>query len=130
MIVFGIKEEDEEGMIGDTEQRVVDRYNIEEILKDMNQSQLINKIVSLQRIGGKTDEKIRPIRVEFQSAMDRETACRNAYQLKNSDRFRYTASIRRDKIREDRELERAQYLENKRRKNTINELGQPGSQIM
>ena len=81
------------------------------------------------REGRKSEGKIRPIRVEFQSATDRETACRNVYQLKDSDRFRYTASISRDKIREDREQERAKYHEMKRRNNTINGPGQPGNQV-
>ena len=120
MIVFGIREEDEEEMI--IQQRVIDENTIKEILEDINQSELKQKLVNIQRLGWKTIGKIRPMRVEFQSATDRETACRNAHHLKDSDRYSKTASISRDKIREDRERDRAQYLENKRIKNTNNGL--------
>ena len=49
---------------------------------------------------------------------------RNAHHLKHSNRFRYNTSISRDKIREDRELERAQYHANKLRRSTINGVEQ------
>ena len=122
MIVFGLEEVEEDNTysIGPMEQKVIDRYTLGEILKDMNQSQLIYRVAAIQRLGGKAVGKIRPLRVEFHSALDRETACRNAHHLKNSDRFRHTASISRDKIREDRELDRAKYQEEKRRKNESN----------
>ena len=94
MIIFGISEEEEEGMIYN--QRLIDENTIGQILEDINQSQLKHKIVNLQRLGEKTAAKKRPIRVEFMSAIDRETACRNAHHLKHSDRFRYNTSISRD----------------------------------
>ena len=116
MIVFGIEEEREDNQygIGEMEQKVIDRYTIGEILEDMNQKQLIRQVISTQRIGGKTEGKTRPIRVEFKSVMDRETACRSARNLKYSDKFRNIASISRDRIREDRDRARVQYLANKR----------------
>ena len=116
MIVFGIEEEREDNQhgIGEMEQKVIDKYTIGEILEDMNQKQLIRQVISTQRIGGKTEGKTRPIRVEFKSVMDRETACRSARNLKYSDKFRNIASISRDRIREDRDRARVQYLANKR----------------
>ena len=111
MIVFGIKEEDFdfEGA-NEMDQKTVDRYTIGLILEDMKQKDLINRVVSYQRLGSKTEGRIRPIRVEFDSVMSRDTACRNARELRNSERFKNVASIARDKTREDRERDRAAYL--------------------
>ena len=131
IIVFGIEEEMEDNQhgIGEMEQKVIDKYTIGEILEDMNQRQLLRQVIGTQRIGEKTEGKKRPIRVEFKSVMDRETACRNARNLKYSDKFRNIASISRDRIREDRERARDQYLANKRNRIANNGLGQSGNRI-
>ena len=76
----------------------------------MKQKDLINRVVSYQRLGSKTEGRIRPITVEFDSVMSRDTAFRNARELRNSKRFKKVASIARDKTREDRERDRAEYL--------------------
>ena len=102
MIVFGIVEEEFEG-VNDMDQKCVDRHTIGEILEDMKQKDLIKRVVTTQRLGSKSEGRIRPIRVEFDSVMSRETACRNARELKNSIRYKNIASIARDKTREDRE---------------------------
>ena len=66
--------------------------------------------MSTERLVVKSDGRIRPIRVEFDSVMARETACRNARELRDSVPYRNKISISRDKIREDRERDRAKYL--------------------
>ena len=126
MIVFGIKEEDFdfEGA-NEMDQKTVDRYTIGLILEDMKQKDLINRVVSYQRLGSKTEGRIRPIRVEFDSVMSRDTACRNARELRNSERFKNVASIARDKTREDRERDRAAYLAYKRQR-TLSGAGTVG----
>ena len=130
MIVFGLYEEEEGNQhgIGDIEQKVIDKYEVYEILDHMNQSQLKHKVVGIQRLGGKAEGKIRPIRVEFYSAYDRETACKSAHHLKNSNKFKNTVGISRDKIREDRERERSKYLEKRRRNNEINATASASAQ--
>ena len=105
------------------EQRIIDRQEINNIFEDMKQNELKNKVIGMQRLGNKVEGRKRPIRVEFQTAWDRETACRNARELKNSIRFKNIASICRDKIKIDRERDRAQYLERKRTQNTTNDTG-------
>ena len=109
MIVFGVKEEEYEG-IEEMEQKVVDRYTVNTILEDMKQKNLSSRVVSTQRLGSKNEGRIRPIRVEFDSVMSRETACRNARELIHSERYRNMVSISRDKTREDRERDRVKYL--------------------
>ena len=125
MIVFGIKEEDFEGA-NEMDQKTVDRYTIGQILEDMKQKDLINRVVSYQRLGSKTDGCIRPIRVEFDSVMSRDTACRNARELRNSERYKNVASIARDKTREDRERDRAAYLASKHQR-TLSGSGSVGA---
>ena len=122
MIVFGIVEEEFEG-VNDMDQKCVDRHTIGEILEDMKQKDLIMRVITTQRLGSKSEGRIRPIRVEFDSAMSRETACRNARELKNSIRYKNVASIARDKTREDRERDKIIYLANKHQRS----LSGPGS---
>ena len=122
MIVFGIMEEEFEG-VSDMDQKCVDRHTIGEILEDMKQKDLIKRVVTTQRLGSKSDGRIRPIRVEFDSVMSRDTACRNARELKNSTRYKNVASIARDKTREDREKDKAIYLANKHQRS----LTDPGA---
>ena len=122
MIVFGIVEEEFEGVC-DMDQKCVDQHTIGEILEDMKQKDLIKRVVTTQRLGSKSDGRIRPIRVEFDSVMSRDTACRNARELKNSTRYKNVASIARDKTREDREKDKAIYLANKHQRS----LTGPGS---
>ena len=59
------------------------------------------------------------LRVEFRTVNDREDACRNAFRLKDSFRFRHMISLSRDKIREDRERDRAIYLAKKLARQTV-----------
>ena len=105
------------------DQKCVDRQTIGEILEDMKQKDLIRRVVTTQRLGSKSEGRIRPIRVEFDSVMSRDTACRNARELKNSIRYKNIASIARDKTREDRERDRMIYLANKHQRS----LSGPGS---
>ena len=122
MIVFGADEEeiDEELNIGELEISIIDRLTVDEILKDMKVEYLNSRIANTQRLGARAEGRKRPIRVQFHTVQDRENACRNAYNLKDSHRFKHEISITRDKIREDRERDRDIYLAKKlARQNTI-----------
>ena len=76
----------------------------------------MKRVITTQRLGSKSEGRIRPIRVEFDSVMSRETACRNARELRHSERYRNMVYISRDKTREDRERDRVKYLAYKQQK--------------
>ena len=121
MIVFGADEEeiDEELNIGELEISIIDRLTVDEILKDMKVEYLNSRIANTQRLGARAEGRKRPIRVQFHTVQDRENACRNAYNLKDSHRFKHEISITRDKIREDRERDRDIYLAKKLARQTV-----------
>ena len=54
MIVFYIMEEEFE-VVNDMDQKTVDRYMIGQNLEDIKQRNLINRVVSTQRLGSKSE---------------------------------------------------------------------------
>ena len=100
MIVFGLEEEDHEA-IGPGEQQTIDEYNVRDILDEMKQKDLKREVLATERLGVKINGRIRPVRVEFRNAITRETACRNARELKHSIPYRNVISISRDKPGKD-----------------------------
>ena len=105
-------------MTGSTsEQWTADLYTTQCVMKEMELEYLENKIENVVRLGRDNSGNImRPLKVSFKSNIDRETAVRNAYKLKNSEEFR-NIGVSRDYIMQDRIEARENYLRNKQQNN-------------
>ena len=105
-------------MTGSTsEQWTADLYTTQCVMKEMELDYLENKIENVVRLGrDNSGNNMRPLKVSFKSNIDRETAVRNAYKLKNSDEFR-NIGVSRDYIMQDRIEARENYIRNKQQNN-------------
>ncbi|CAL4249580.1 unnamed protein product, partial [Meganyctiphanes norvegica] len=115
MIVFGLDEFEE---LKTDESPTWDLYRAEQILKEMDQEYLCEKIACVIRLGNKEGAKIRPLRVIFKSYMDRESAVINGYKLRNSENYS-NVYVSRDLIMEDRIRSRENYLKKRQARATI-----------
>ena len=86
-------------------------------MKEMELDYLENNIETVVRLGrDNSGNTMRPLKVSFKSNIDRETAVRNAYKLKNSEEFR-NIGVSRDYIMQDRIEARENYIRNKQQNN-------------
>ena len=121
MIIFRLGECEDNS----NDQDIIDRADVGNILMEIEQGDLVNKIKDIVRLGKKDGGKIRPLKVVFLSSTDIETVITNAYKLKGN--VHYRVSLCRDLIREDREMEKAIYLRKKQeRQNREEEIANRG----
>ena len=116
--MFRIEEESEDR----EQQRDIDRFHIQKILSDLNLEHLQHDYVHCTRLGRKEVTKIRPIRFQFRNNWVRERIVNKAWMLKFSlvycgAKFPQGVSLARDLTKDDREKEKARYL-NKRQQNS------------
>ena len=109
---------EETAEVGDYEQKCIDNYEIRTILTfiedpDMN---LASKIVEITRIGRKENDKIRPVKIRFESAYYRDAAVFNGFRLKYMNNPLEKAKICKDLIRDDREKSKTEYEKRKQEK--------------
>ena len=120
IIAFKIKEAYDDGRQYD-----VDKLHVRQILSDLNLEHLgiyENEAFEVNRVGKKDPSKIRPLRIKFDNNMTRETVIKNAWLLKFSIRYSnpdYPEGIflSRDLTKEDRAIERTQYILRKQQRN-------------
>ena len=96
-----------------SEQWTADLYMTECVLKEMDPDYLENRIENVVRLGrDNSGNNMRPLKVSFRTNIDRETAVRNAYKLRNSEEFS-NIGVSRDYIMQDRIEARENYIRNK-----------------
>ena len=113
IIAFKIKE-----IFDDDRQHDVDKIHVRQILSDLNLEHLEiydNGAFEVKRVGRYDPSKTRPMRIRFKNNMTRETVIKNAWMLKFSIRYsdpEYPEGIflSRDLTKEDRAIERTQYI--------------------
>ena len=93
-----------------SEQWNADFYMTQIMLKEMDLDYLENRIDNVERLGkDSSGNSMRPLRVAFKTNMDRETAVRNGFKLKDSSEFE-NVGVSRDLIMHDRIEARENYI--------------------
>ena len=110
MIIFNLSETDDEWVDG-LSQKYIDEQEIGTILdhNDDEDLDLKSKVVEITRLGRKSDGKIRPVRVRFESVFYRDAAVMNGFKLKYREDYFNKVKMCKDLIREDRDKAKAEY---------------------
>ena len=121
LIIFNLSETEDE-RVNLMSQRYIDEQEIGTILEDIGDDDmgsnmnLMSKVVEITRLGRKSEGKIRPVRVRFESVYYRDAAVMNGFRLKYRDDYFNKVKMCKDLIREDREKAKAEYERKKQLK--------------
>ena len=103
-------------------QKYIDEQEVGTILEHIGDDDrgvsmnLMSKVVEITRLGRKSDGKIRPVRVKFESEYYRDVAVMNGFRLKYREDYFNKVKMCKDLIREDREKAKAEYERKKQLK--------------
>ena len=121
LIIFNLSETDDEWVDG-LSQKYIDEQEVGTILEEIGDDDrgksmnLMSKVVEITRLGRKSDGKIRPVRVKFESEYYRDVAVMNGFRLKYREDYFNKVKMCKDLIREDREKAKAEYEKKKQLK--------------
>ena len=88
LIIHGFKECDMVSTaISESESKNIDKYEIGRLLDFMGLAYLVENVVDIKRLGVKSTDKIRVLRVIFRSEFDREALVRTRFSLKGSEEY-------------------------------------------
>ena len=118
LIIFRLNENFE---FDENEQNISDFEDLKAIFNDMGIIERLEKCIGIKRLGVRSADntRSRPLMLQFPSVMDRDFVLNNAKELKNSQ---YNVSICKDLTKEDREIQKANYLKRKQQKENPSNL--------
>ena len=128
IILFNLEETNEEG-INEIAQKHIDEHEVGIIL-DYIQDQGMNlrsNVVEMTRLGWKSEGKIRPLKVRFESQYHREVAVWNGFRIKYINDYEHLKKVKisRDLIRDDRDKAKIEYEKKKQAKLFTNNGNRP-----
>ena len=99
MIIYGLKECNAE--ITNFESKSIDNYEVGRLFEFMDLRYQINNVKEIQRLGEKTTDKIRVLRVVLNSEFDREILFRSRFSLMGSENYNQVY-LQRDRMFSER----------------------------
>ena len=114
-IVFKVPEDNS---LSYDRQHSKDLADVMYMMSYIGDDELANSVLDVTRHGGKTEGKVRPIRVQFRGQLYRDVAVRNGFQARymNEEEYLKKAVICKDLCREDRERSKRKYEQKKQQR--------------
>ena len=90
---------------------------------------LRSNVVEMTRLGWKSEGKIRPLKVRFESQYHREVAVWNGFRIKYINDYEHLKKVKisRDLIRDDRDKAKIEYEKKKQAKLSTNNGNRPAA---